>query len=123
MTVEEIFAQVMRNFHYTSDKELFQCAEYWQTLDELELNGMFGDCEDAAAAFVHKLRENGHTARFVLCLTEDSEAHLVAECEGMILDNRQTRVEPLDRLNYKWLACSGDKPGMPWRRIDGITST
>lgn len=121
MSADEIFAQVMRNFHYTPDKVLFQTEDYWQTLDELELNGMFGDCEDAAAAFVHKLRENGHTARFVLCLTEDSEAHLVAECEGMILDNRQTRVEPLDRLNYKWLACSGDKPGMPWRRIDGVT--
>ncbi len=121
MTVEEIFAQVMRNFHYTSDKELFQCAEYWQTLDELEMNGCMGDCEDAAAAFVHKLREHGHTARFVLCLTEDNDAHLVAECEGMILCNRQTQVLPLDRLNYKWLACSGDKPGMPWRRIDGVT--
>lgn len=120
MSADEIFAQVMRNFHYTPDKVLFQTEDYWQTLDELELNGMFGDCEDAAAAFVHKLREHGHTARFVLCLTEDSDAHLVAETEGMILDNRQTQVLPLDRLNYRWLACSGDHAGMPWRRIEGI---
>jgi hypothetical protein len=39
MTVDEIFQSVMRTFHYTSDKELFQCAEYWQTVDELQLNG------------------------------------------------------------------------------------
>jgi len=121
MTVDEIFQSVMRTFHYTSDKELFQCAEYWQTVDELEMNGGMGDCEDAAAAFVFALRKHGHTARYVLCLTETQEAHLVAETEGMILDNRHTQVMPLDRLaGYKWLACSGDTPGEPWRRIDGI---
>ena len=70
MSVDEIFAKVMRTFHYTSDKELFQTPDYWQTLDELELNGMMGDCEDAAAAFVHKLRESsrGHFAVLSLSL-------------------------------------------------------
>ena len=117
MSVDEIFKTVMATFRYTSDRAQFNTDDYWQTLEELDMNGGLGDCEDAAAAFVHKLRENGHTVRFVLCLTEDSDAHLVAETEGQILCNRQTQVLPLDRLNYRWLACSGDKPGMPWRRI------
>lgn len=118
MSVDDIFKTVMATFHYTSDRAQFKTDDYWQTLEELDMNGGLGDCEDAAAAFVHHLRTQGYPARFVLCLTESDEAHLVAEVEGIILDNRMAYPTPLDRLaGYKWLACSGEKPGDPWRRI------
>jgi len=64
-------------------------------------------------------RQQGMPARFVLCLTEASESHLVAEVAGWVLDNRQPDVMRRDDLPYTWLAISGFAAGDPWHVIQG----
>lgn len=125
MSVSTVFNAAKEAFGWASDQATFHQCEYWATTEEMlaaAVDGKVrGDCDDFAELCVHQLRIEGYPARFVLCLTESGEAHLVCEVEGMILDNRQAYPTPIDRLEkYTWLACSGEQPGEPWRRIESI---
>lgn len=120
--IKLIFNEIKDKFGWTDDRSTFGQEDYWANTDEMiaaAINGKVkGDCDDFAELCVHALRKEGYPARFILCLTEDKEAHLVAEIDGQILDNRQNFVTPIDFLDhYQWLACSGTKPGEPWHRI------
>lgn len=66
------------------------------------------------------LRLAGHPARFIFCHCPGGY-HLVAECNGWVLDNRYTDVmtKPLlERDGYSWISASGTKPGDSWRAIE-----
>jgi len=121
MNVENIFHAAKERFGWADDSSTFGKNEYWATYDELIQKAVSGkvrgDCDDFAELCVHELRATGFRARFVLCLTETDEAHLVAETEGLILDNRQVYVTPQEYLKYNWLAISGYSPGEPWHLI------
>lgn len=123
MTVDEIFHNAKSMFGWVDDSSRFGEVEHWATYAELresiDAKAVRGDCDDFSSLCVHELRKEGHKARYVLCLTEQGEAHLVAECEGMILDNRQVFPTPQDRMAYTWLAISGYAPGEPWHLITG----
>lgn len=122
MTVEEIFSQAKALFVYESDQVCFGKTEYWAALPELEqelckTKAVKGDCDDFATWCVGKLRESGLRARYIICQVETGEWHCIAECEGVILDNRQSSVVPFSSLPYKWYGISGYNPGDSWHRI------
>ena len=121
LSVDDIFKVNKLRFGWHDDSSTFGQTEYWATYEELmaraDKGRVRGDCDDFAELCVHDLRANGHRARYVLCITEGGEGHLVGECEGYILDNRQEWVIPQDRLNYTWVALSGYLPGEPWHIV------
>lgn len=123
MNVDKIFEEAKSKFIYKTDKENFGHDEYWATFEELNKtpSELLGDCDDFAAYCVHRLRLSNEPARFVLCKTESGEYHLVAESNGLILDNRQLRVIHNNDLPYEWLSISGYKPGDSWRKITKYT--
>lgn len=118
-TLGRIHNQVFSGFIYKTDKENYGELEYWaMPKDSIRSNGIVGDCEDFAL-FCRKLcREEDLKTRLVLCLTEDDEGHLVLECEGWILDNRQHGVVKRQDLPYTWIRISGYEPGDDWHDID-----
>jgi predicted transglutaminase-like cysteine proteinase len=120
-----VFNEAKSKFGYADDSTTFGQTEYWATHEEMMAAAVAGkvkgDCDDFAELCVHPLREKGLPARFILCLTETKEAHLVAEVDGIILDNRQVYPTPIDFLPYTWLACSGEKPEQPWHIIIGVS--
>lgn len=112
----------LQQFTYAADMLAFGSAEHWVSPDEISAqlarNGfVLGDCDDFASLAVMLARQQGMPARFVLCLTETGEMHLVAEVDGWVLDNRQADVVRRDDLAYSWLAISGFAPGDPWREV------
>lgn len=122
MSASKIFSEAKRMFVSTSDQSAFGKAEYWASYPELQAmldktGKLIGDCEDYASWCVHKLREAGLPARFVLCQTETGEWHCVAETDGDVLDNRQDFITPQDKLPYKWHSISGFGPREPWHRV------
>jgi predicted transglutaminase-like cysteine proteinase len=121
VTVDEIFHAAKFMFGWADDSSTFGKAEYWATYDELMAKAIAGnvrgDCDDFAEICVLALRKNGHKARFVMCRTETNEMHLVAECEGVILDNRMVFPTPQNKMKYEWISISGYAPGEPWHLI------
>lgn len=108
-----------QQFEYVADLLAFGVADHWcspaEIRDQLSAHGcLLGDCDDFASLAVMLARQQGMPARFVLCLTEASESHLVAEVDGWVLDNRQADVVRRDDLPYTWLALSGFAAGDPW---------
>ena len=126
LTMEQIFGVVKVRFCYASDQTTFGKPDYWATYKELtdrvdaghaRDKAIHGDCDDAAEIFVHMLRENGYEARFILCLTESGEGHLVSSVDGWIFDNRYSQIMKRDDMPYTWLLASGLLPGEPWHII------
>lgn len=118
-TLNNLHAVCLQQFEYTADLLAFGVADHWCSSDEirsqLSAHGcLLGDCDDFASLAVMLARQQGLPARFVLCLTEGGESHLVAEVDGWILDNRQPDVVRRDDLPYTWLAISGFSAGDPW---------
>ena len=121
----DILVSVAKHFVYQDDLQTFGKPEHWATPQELipliESVGEFhGDCDDFAAMCVHEMRKAGHPARFIFCHCPGGY-HLVAECNGWVLDNRYTDVmtKPLlERDGYSWISASGTKPGDSWRAIE-----
>jgi len=122
LTVDQIFQINKVRFGWADDSSTFGEVEYWATYAELresiDAKAVKGDCDEFAMMCVHDLRANGHRARFVMCKTETNEMHLVAETEGMILDNRMVFPTPQDRMKYEWISISGYAPGEPWHLIE-----
>ena len=117
MIVDAVFAAALALFQYTPDE-----GEHWASYAEMQAQlaakgYIKGDCEDFAAWCVAELRKRGLLARYVVCDTETGERHVVAETGGLVLDNRQVRVERADDLPYRWLAASGTEPGQAWRKV------
>lgn len=120
--LRNIFAGAKSRFQYLSDEQAFGQEEHWisptEVAQQLAASGIVaGDCDDFASLCVMSARSQGLPARFVLCLTEASETHLVCEVDGWVLDNRQPDVTRRDDLDYVWCAVSGFKPGDPWHTI------
>ena len=120
--IRQIHQDALELFIYKTDAEQFKVPEYWMNKDEIKsqisITGkLVGDCDDFAAYCVWSLREKGLKARYVFCQVENGEHHLVAECDGWILDNRQKLIAPFNDLPYKWISISGYAAGDPWRKI------
>lgn len=113
-----------QHFQYAEDICIHSASDYWMSPSEIrdqlsQIGRVIGDCDDFASLAVMLARQQAIAARFVLCMTENDEMHLVAEVDGWILDNRQPDVMRRDDLPYSWLAISGYQPGQPWHAIEG----
>lgn len=122
-TLHDLHAACLQQFEYVADLLAFGVADHWCSPDEirsqLSTQGcLLGDCDDFASLAVMLARQQGLPARFVMCLTEASESHLVAEVGGWVLDNRQGDVVRRDDLPYVWVAISGFKSGEAWHVIE-----
>jgi predicted transglutaminase-like cysteine proteinase len=123
LTANDIFALAKAKFVYTPDKIVWGKDEYWATIREMEeaagrhSGDVLDDCDGFATLCVASLRKIGSRARYVFCQTESGEYHCVAECEGEILDNRQSSVLPIHLIPYKWISISGYNAGDPWHEI------
>ena len=120
-----LHAAALQQFRYVSDLLAFGSDEHWMAPDEIRRqlagNGfVLGDCDDFASLCVMLARQQGIPARFVMCLTELGEAHLVCEVDGWVLDNRFPDVVRRDDINYTWLTISGFSAGEPWRLIEAV---
>ncbi|WP_203466403.1 transglutaminase domain-containing protein [Dechloromonas sp. TW-R-39-2] len=120
--VFQLFHAAKHQFYYQADLKAFGKVEYWigpaEIREQLATQGVVvGDCDDFASLCVMHARAQGLPARFVLCLTEAGESHLVCEIEGWVLDNRQSEVERQDDLDYSWLAVSDYVAGGDWRIV------
>jgi len=117
--LHKVHKKVFKSFEYKTDLEQYGRLEKW--VMPSSSGPVTGDCEDFALACRVLLREQGiENSRLVYCLTERSEGHLVLECEGYILDNRQKKVvmkQKLSRQGYKWLSISGYNPGDAWHEL------
>lgn len=118
----QVFYAAKASFLYASDLEAYGVSEHWCSPDEirgqLSAKGVvLGDCDDFASLCVFLARKTGIPARFLMCLTEQGESHLVCEVDGWILDNRQDEVRSRDDLCYTWVAISGFAAGEPWHSI------
>lgn len=112
-----------QQFEYAADLLAFGESDHWcspaEIRSQLSAQGcLLGDCDDFASLAVMLARQQGLPARFVMCLTEDCESHLVAEVDGWVLDNRQEDVVRRDDLPYVWVAISGFKSGEAWHVIE-----
>jgi predicted transglutaminase-like cysteine proteinase len=121
MTVDQIFQDALARFEYRSDMAQFGRPEYWMTRQEIDsqfaaTGRLIGDCDDFAALVLSRLRDAGHQARYVFCLTRDGY-HLVVESDGLIFDSLQKQVLPIHRLPYKWVSVSGYQPNQIWRKV------
>lgn len=121
-TIHQVFGAAVASFRYNSDISVYHETEHWCTPSELrdqlsEAGLILGDCDDFASLCVYLGRKVGLPMRFVLCLTETGETHLVAEVDGWILDNRQDTVRARDDLRYVWLGISGYTKGDQWHSI------
>jgi predicted transglutaminase-like cysteine proteinase len=125
MTVElirKVHQEALELFIYKTDTEQFKKLDHWMNKDEIQsqisMTGkLTGDCDDFAAYCVWNLREKGLKARYVFCQVETGEYHLVAECNGWTLDNRQRDIIPFGNLPYVWISISGYIAGKPWNKI------
>lgn len=123
-TLHHLHAACRQQFAYAADVLAYGSAEHWVSPDEIraqlaESGCLIGDCDDFASLAVMLARQQGLPARFVLCMAETGDAHLVAEVDGWVLCNRQPDVARRDDLDYDWLAISGFGPGEPWHAIKG----
>lgn len=121
-TLHNLHTAAKAQFQYCADTVAYGEVEHWvspaEIRDQLSKHGVLvGDCDDFASLVVMFARGQGMPARFVLCMTEGGESHLVAEIGGWVLDNRQPDVMRQDDLDYTWLAISGYAPGDPWHVI------
>lgn len=120
--LHDLFATARQQFRYLPDMLAFGVNEHWMAPAEIRKqlagNGfVVGDCDDFASLCAMLARQQGMPARFVICLTEQGDSHLVCEVDGWIFDNRQPGLVGRDDLDYTWLAISGFSPGEPWRTI------
>lgn len=120
--LEQVFSAAKASFRHGSDMAVYHASEHWCSPSEMRdqmsrVGAVLGDCDDFASLCVMLCRKTGVPARFVLCLTEHGESHLVAEVDGWIFDNREAHVVARDDLDYTWLAISGFNPGDPWHAI------
>ena len=118
----QVFAAAKASFRYASDLTAYHASEHWAGPEEIrqqiaDQGFVLGDCDDFASLCVYLGRKVGLPMRFVLCLTEAGESHLVAEVDGWIMDNRQYQVERRDDLGYTWVAISGLVEGAAWHAI------
>ena len=121
--LEQIFQECLNHFCYKTDMEVFHKVDYWVGPDEIQADlkkfGMhIGDCDDFASMCVVRCRKVRLLARFVYCITETKESHLVCEVNGWILDNRFPRVMRRDDLKYSWIAVSGFNKGDQWELVE-----
>lgn len=118
----QVFAAAKTSFRYDSDMDVYHVTEHWVTVDEIQdqlsrAGVIMGDCDDFASLCVCLGRKLGMPMRFVLCLTEDGDTHLVAEMEGWIFDNRESDLARRDDLPYTWIAISDYAKNGPWHVI------
>lgn len=121
--IEGVFNDAKSHFQYASDIATYGKEEHWISPSEMQAQFsqrgyIVGDCDDFASMCVMLARMRGAPARFVFCLTESKEAHLVCEIEGWILDNRHASVMRRDDLDYEWVSISGYAKGDPWHWIE-----
>ena len=120
--LNEIHWLVLSNFTYKTDKELHDVSEHWVQPDE-SYDGtqkLIGDCEDFALHCRKLCRDANLKTRLVFCKDETGEGHLVLECNGFIIDNRQKSVVTntyLIKKGYKFISISGYESNEPWKEI------
>lgn len=120
--LNEIHRLVFDNFTYKTDKKQYGVIEHWVQPDD-SYDGtqkLVGDCEDFALHCRKLCRDANLKTRLVFCKDETGEGHLVLECDGLILDNRQRSVVTNTRLmkkGYEFISMSGYEPGEPWKEI------
>ena len=99
---EEVFADLLHEFHQKSDQLIYNKSDYWATPAEVLQNGMSGDCEDFATIARDKLLAEGVQSRVVeICNWCDGDAHLiVVTVWGWVLDNTLHTISIMDYLSY-----------------------
>jgi len=116
--LQAVHKRVLNGFTYKTDKAQFGVIERW-TLPA-NVDNLTADCEEFAIACRMLLKEKLIMSRLVYCRDEENAGHLVAEVNGYILDNRQTRVvtrETLERKGYCFISISGFESGEDWRKL------
>jgi predicted transglutaminase-like cysteine proteinase len=114
----KVMDDVSNRYSAVTDLERYGKSDYWANVDESNEDGQIrGDCEDFAIQIRAELKKLDIPSRLVLCQLEDGRAHMVAEADGWIFDNRRVFVVPKDSLPYKWIKISGYEAGDKWREI------
>jgi predicted transglutaminase-like cysteine proteinase len=106
LTLKEANSSVNETCPYTTDEEQYSTLEYWEDA----LTNKKGDCEDAAIAKFHLLREAGWPLdcfKLGLCWCENNLGYhcvLIVTEDGvdMVLDNRYPYPMPWNQLPYTW---------------------
>lgn len=124
--LRKIHQSALAGFRFIADQQQFDKPDHWMSVSEIReqlasQGHLIGDCDDFASLCVMLARRDGLPARFVLCLTETGEPHLIAEVDGWVLCNRQTDVMRRDDLDYTYVSVSGFAPGESWRSVVGGT--
>ena len=114
----ETLKRVQKGFEYKTDMMQYGVIEKWTI--PTDVDNLTSDCEEHAIACRMILKDLGIDSRLVYCKDETGAGHLVLEVEGWILDNRQTRVVPRDKLErkgYEFISISGFNSGDDWRLL------
>lgn len=129
MIAEQLIAvhrEMKRRLDATPDQLQYLVPDYWATFQELQeqirkSGWRFKDDCDGAAAFCRgRLTELKIPSRYVLCLTETGDWHLVVEHGGWVLDNRFDSImrrQDLEKIGYKFVSMSGFNKGDPWHLV------
>ena len=130
--IDDLLRDVRQGFIYTPDEAQFEKRDDWRShADEID-RPWRGDCDDAALTCAEVAVRRGidpARVRVALCLTEVGQRatipppadHMVCliDDEGgtWALDNRQRRVEPWDRLGYRWHSTMRLSERGTWREM------
>ena len=133
-SIQDIYADVRKNFIYTPDVEQFKLLEDWRSHANEIAQPWRDDCDGFAltCAEVAVLRGiEPIRVSVVLCLTEVGQRkrfvlpydHMVCLISGpvgnLILDNRQRRAEQMDNVSYKWHQAMNLAERGVWRLVKG----
>jgi predicted transglutaminase-like cysteine proteinase len=107
----------LNSFLYVPDREQYGLTEHWPDREQIPAPGTIfkGDCDDFAHACYWDLEDMGIESNLIYCKTETGGGHLVCECGGYILDNRQRTVLAIADISYTWI--SAGRPGGKWYLI------
>lgn len=121
--LDDVHWELKNRFIYVSDLEEHQVNDFWQLPSEMRTTHgrVVGDCEEFALSVRAMLLERGIHSRLVLANTKPHKKkpsfHMVAEVDGWILDNRQSKVVSREDVNYRFLAISDYDLYQPWRVV------
>lgn len=133
LTLQAVHAWAHAHFTYVPDEERWPKGtpgttfdgDHWEMDAELiadieQRGSVEGDCDAFAKLCWMALRRLSLPSRLVAGNTEKGEGHLVCECQGWVLDNRQSEIvarQDLERLGYRFWSMSGFQPGEDWHNV------
>ncbi len=124
--LSSIFKRNKDRFQFLSDRLRWGEIEYWEGQTDIPHHGkLYGDCDTFTLANRKDCRLKMIPSRIVECRVRNSngalEKHVVLECEGWVLCNRQDKVMAKQALeqdhDYQWVKISGYTKGEPWHEV------